>query len=63
MTRKDYKLLSNRLKELRVSLYDDGNAAAFIVFDQFLSRLCSDLNQDNPRFESAKFRDVVYGKK
>jgi hypothetical protein len=57
MTRKDYKLIAARLKELGDDIYTTGQAS---VFDRFVSRLCADLIQDNPDFNSAKFREAVY---
>jgi hypothetical protein len=61
MTRKDYVLIATRLIELRQDLKEfcegcEGSEP----FDRFMSRLCADLKQDNPNFDSAKFREKVY---
>lgn len=62
MTRKDYKLIAKKLNTLRSGLDALGEEAGTsrIVFSGFLSQLCNDLKQDNPNFNSAKFRDAVY---
>ena len=57
MTRKDYKLITDRLNELCDDLGKHN-----LDFSRFISRLCADLQQDNQNFDSAKFREKVYGK-
>jgi hypothetical protein len=63
MTRKGYKLIADQLKNFheRLESYGDETAMARICFDQFISNLCTDLKQDNARFDSAKFREAIYG--
>jgi len=60
MTRKDYVLIATYLNEFKDTpgLYK----AYAMTFDRIVSNLCADLKQDNPEFNSAKFRDKVYGK-
>jgi hypothetical protein len=62
MTRKDYKLIANRLAELYedIKMTETEVGPDALDFDRFMSRLCSDLKQDNQNFNSAKFRDAVY---
>ena len=59
MTRKDYKLIASRINDLRDDVYREPSAS-ICHFDRFVSGLCRDLQQDNPDFDSAKFRDAVY---
>lgn len=63
MTRKDYRLIADRLAELHADIQNYRDACTVeLDFDRFVSRLTSDLKADNYRFDSAKFREAVYGK-
>jgi len=58
MTRKDYKLIAAYLNEMKDA---PGFYKAYaMTFDRIVSNLCADLKQDNPNFDSAKFREKVY---
>jgi hypothetical protein len=63
MTRKDYQLIANRLAMLQDDIQNYRDACTVqLDFDRFVSDLCFDLKQDNSNFNSAKFREKVYGK-
>jgi hypothetical protein len=63
MTRKDYKLIAKELNHTYEGLVCLGSEAATsrIVFDGLVSRLSRKLREDNVRFDSAKFREAIYG--
>ena len=64
MTRKDYKMLAWNLNELIEEMRtNNADSRAILAFDRMVSRLCSDLKGDNSNFNSARFRDAVYGVK
>ena len=56
MTRKDYMLIADAVRE-RVDAHRSNGACAVEVgaIDQFVSTLCEKLKRDNPLFSSSKF--------
>lgn len=57
MTRKDYELIAKAISDNRcryaTSDHDDGQN---YVLDELTETLCRDFSEENPRFDSNKFR-------
>lgn len=60
MTRKDYIELAKIMKNLRE--YIDGGTREGRGFDEAVRQMLEWLETDNPRFDSSKFEEAIYGK-
>jgi hypothetical protein len=55
MTRKDYYLIADTIRESNQDESDNG----LICIYNLLHNLCRELKNDNPRFNESKFREYV----
>ena len=62
MTRKDYKLIADAIKNAnkRVWFHPEEESAAEQTIDTIVDKLCADLKRDNPAFDKQKFIDACY---
>ena len=61
MTRKDYVLIAETLRELRQELENNkDNGAEYLTdIEEVALRLASSFQGDNPRFQASKFLEAV----
>ena len=58
MTRKDYYLIADTIRESNQDESDNG----LICIYNLLHNLCRELKNDNPRFNESKFREYILEK-
>ena len=61
MTRKDYVKLAEIMRNLRECT--DTNTREGRGFDEAIRQMLEWLETDNPRFDSSKFEEAIYGAK